>query len=753
MRGNKLHRVAVSRLSGVALFLIFSFLVSSISMGRVINVPSDYPSMQEAVSHTSSYDTVLVAPGTYPGIRYFATENSPIGVTLMGSGWPNGTVIIESPLNPDHNAFTISYVSGWRITNFEITQCGDAIHPFGVFKMEIDHNYMHGMSMAYWSCAIEGDSVMGISIHHNLATDCEYLGFLIGADATCNPYHEIRIYNNTIDNIYSAEGIQFRHGDPSGCIVTNNIITDCAGQGIEFAYCNQGTAIVSYNCIYGTNGPFQNVTNPGSGNLLESPQFLLEPTIPEYYYLNENSPCIDTGNPDPIYNDPDGSRSDMGAFPYALGAIIHLIIDWVDAFPGDTVDVPMTISDVTGLDVMLAELAVTYPSQDLDLLAVSIPENSLPHQAGWILDYDDLGGTIIIETQGSTPITGSGLFCVMTYVVGEDVLPHTSWSIDFQSAILNGGAYVPATTNGGIRLPGGIIYGDVNMNGYVTLTDASMLFNYLCGGVQLNPYQRHVAEVSGEMGINAYDGALITQNCFQYITLFPVEGGNVESYAEGILSIPELTANAGEELEVPILVQNAINVAALQAMMTMGGQEVEVTEIVGPGQGAWFCRYAGTYPNYNLYLGGSEAVNGNQTLFTLTIQIPDTVSANLSIQLSNIMLNETEIPGQVYREIIIHPTAVQHGELVMPNKYSFAPPYPNPFNPSTNLVFDVPHTSPVKLTIYNSLGQVVEVLESGTLPAGEYTRAWDASRFSSGIYIAEFVAQDYRQIRKLLLVK
>jgi|GEM_PF-1283617 len=752
MKGKKSHLSYVNQLWGLVASLVLFIFLPTVLCGRVINVPGDYPSIQEALVHALNYDTVLVASGTYPGIRYRADHNSPEGITLMGSGWPNGTVITASPLNPDYNAFDITNVLGWRITNFEITQCGDAVHPFGVFKMEVDHNYMHGTYMAYWSCAIEGDSVMGISVHHNLATDCEYIGFLFGTDGTQNPYHDIRIYNNTIDNIRSAEGIQFRHGSPSGCIVTNNIITNCGGQGVEFAYCSQGTAIVSYNCIFETSGAFQNVPNPGPGNIFESPQFLLEPTVPEYYYLSEDSPCIDTGNPDPFYNDPNGSRSDMGAFPSGY-VFIELEIPWVEAFPGDTVEVPITISDVTGLDVLSSELFVTYDSPDLDLLDVNIPENSLPHQAGWILDYDDQTGTVIIEIQGTMVISGSGLFCMMTYVLGDDVLPETAWNIDFQSALLNSGAYEPNTINGGIRLPGGIIYGDVNTNGYVTLTDVTLLFDYLTGGVELNAYQRHVAEVSGEAGITAYDGALITQHCYQHITLFPVEGGNVEMYAEGMLSIPEVEAYAGDELEVPILVQNGINVAALQATLTLGGQAVDLTGIVGPGQEAWFSRYGGLYPSYNLYLGGSEAVNGNQTFLTLMFQIPDSVSGSFSIELTNMMFNETEVPGQVYREIVIHPASVQHGGEAIPERFAFAPAYPNPFNPTTNLVFDIPHASPVALTIYNALGQVVDVLESGTLPAGRYARSWDASRFSSGVYLAELVAQDYRQVRKLLLVR
>ena len=128
------------------------------------------------------------------------------------------------------------------------------------------------------------------------------------------------------------------------------------------------------------------------------------------------------------------------------------------------------------------------------------------------------------------------------------------------------------------------------------------------------------------------------------------------------------------------------------------------------------------------------------------------MTGSFSIQLSNILLNETEIPGQAYREIIIQPNAVLQGDLSMPDRFCLAPAYPNPFNPSTNLVFDLPHSSPVTLTVYNSLGQVVDILESGVLPAGHYIRIWDASQFATGIYFAEFNTGSYNQVRKLTLI-
>jgi len=731
-----------------ALLLILGLPFSAFS--NIVNVPDDYPTILEAINHAMNGDTVLVAPGTYRGISYTGTNESPAYLTLMGSGWPNGTVVIGCPDAEEFNAFEIVRVQGWRITNFEITACGDAINANKVTKLEIDHNYMHGMKMAYWSCAVEGDSMSGVSIHHNLAADIVFAGFMLwGGNGDQTGLH---VYNNTLDNIYSYEGIQFREGNPQYCVVTNNIITHCGGQGVEFAYCSQGNTVISYNCIFETNGPWQNVTHPGPGNIFRSPQYLLEASIPEYYFLDDHSPCIDTGNPNPFYNDPDSSRSDMGAFPSGY-TTVELDIAWVNALPGNLVDVPITISDVSNLEVLSTEFTITYPDEDLELIRVSLPDSSLPYQAGWALNYTNPAGLIVATIEGETPLSGRGVLAVMSFELGENVLPDSVWNILFLSASLNNGALTPQTVNGGVRLPSEILFGDVNLNGQVTLSDVSLLFDYLTGAEELDPMQQFVTEVSGLMGITAFDGALITQYCYHQFPLFPVEGGVVETYTEGSLSIPELTAVAGDEVVIPVNVQNGINVASAQMSMTLGGEVVELTEIIGPGQGAWFSRYSGSYPDFELYLGGNEAVNGNQGLLSLMFQIPDSASGSFSLELTGIMLNETEMPQQVYREIIIHPASVSGENSVIPNSFSFAPAYPNPFNPTTNLVFEIPHASPVSLTLYNSLGQIVQVLESGTFQAGRYTAIWDASSFSSGIYLAELIAGENRQYQKLLLLK
>ena len=748
MNQEKMHSLHSFSMIFAWLLLIFCINVPTVTFSNILHVPEEYETIELAVSRAINGDTVLVAEGTYTGLCYRGNNFSPQNITLMGSGWPHGTVITGCSAAPENDAFYITDVIDWRFTNFEIMDCGDAFGADRISKCEFDHNWMHNTYMAYWSCGVEMGSICMTQFHHNLLTDIDFVGFMIWCNDSTFGVH---IYNNTIVGVWGYEGIQFRQGRPYNSIITNNIIMNCGGQGVEFALCNQHNNQVSYNCIYETEGPFENVPNEGPGNIFESPRFTLENSIPEYYFLSENSPCIDTGNPNHFYDDPDSSRSDMGAFPAGF-VIVQLQILWVRGFPGDTVDVPFTISDVSTLSVQSCEFVITYPNDDLEFLEMTLPDSSLPYQAGWQLNYDSLNGVLEGNMEGANSLTGFGVMAAMRFVLSEQALPDSVWYIRFQSAFLNHGALDPRTISGGIRLPS-LLFGDVDLNGQVTIADPAMLFNYLIGSTQLTEIQQFVAEVSNQSGITAYDGALIAQYCSGLFRLFPVEGGFVESHAEGQFTIPTVTAQPGQEIEVIIRIQNAINVAAAQMDMTMGGIPVELVNIVGPGLDSWFSRYGGEYPYHHLYLGGSEAVQSNWDFCTLTFQVSDSVEGMFSIQLSNMMINETMLSGQIYQEIPIGSAAVSGNQPNLPIEFAFNPPYPNPFNPITRLSFALPNASPVHLRIFNSLGQVVTSWDENILPAGRYERTWNASQFSSGIYFAELVAGNYRQYQKLLLIK
>jgi hypothetical protein len=89
----------------------------------------------------------------------------------------------------------------------------------------------------------------------------------------------------------------------------------------------------------------------------------------------------------------------------------------------------------------------------------------------------------------------------------------------------------------------------------------------------------------------------------------------------------------------------------------------------------------------------------------------------------------------------------------LPEKYSLSQNYPNPFNPSTTIEYTLPKETPVKLQVFNVLGQVVSELVNGAQKAGKHEVTFNANNLASGIYFYKLEAGQYVQVRKMSLVK
>ena len=79
--------------------------------------------------------------------------------------------------------------------------------------------------------------------------------------------------------------------------------------------------------------------------------------------------------------------------------------------------------------------------------------------------------------------------------------------------------------------------------------------------------------------------------------------------------------------------------------------------------------------------------------------------------------------------------------------------YPNPFNPSTVISYAIPQASDVKITVFNALGQMVQVLESTHKNAGVFEVSFNGSGLNSGIYFYKLEAGSFSQTKKMLLIK
>ena len=94
-------------------------------------------------------------------------------------------------------------------------------------------------------------------------------------------------------------------------------------------------------------------------------------------------------------------------------------------------------------------------------------------------------------------------------------------------------------------------------------------------------------------------------------------------------------------------------------------------------------------------------------------------------------------------------------ELVpLPERFEVSKPYPNPFNPTATIVVALPEQARVHVEVYNVLGQRVDVLQDGVLPAGYNRVLMNGSRWSSGVYFVRVAVPGQRdELRKMVLIR
>ena len=79
--------------------------------------------------------------------------------------------------------------------------------------------------------------------------------------------------------------------------------------------------------------------------------------------------------------------------------------------------------------------------------------------------------------------------------------------------------------------------------------------------------------------------------------------------------------------------------------------------------------------------------------------------------------------------------------------------YPNPFNPSTTIDFSLNSFSDLEINVYDVNGRLVENLFSGFKSPGTHKVVWDATGFSTGIYIVNMVSEKSSETLMITLVK
>lgn len=97
--------------------------------------------------------------------------------------------------------------------------------------------------------------------------------------------------------------------------------------------------------------------------------------------------------------------------------------------------------------------------------------------------------------------------------------------------------------------------------------------------------------------------------------------------------------------------------------------------------------------------------------------------------------------------------ATQPGRTILPKEFALYEAYPNPFNPATNIRFDLPADGMVTLRIFNIRGQLVETLVQEELQAGQHVIPWAPQQLPSDLYLYQIQYAGQTKTNKVLLIK
>jgi hypothetical protein len=88
-----------------------------------------------------------------------------------------------------------------------------------------------------------------------------------------------------------------------------------------------------------------------------------------------------------------------------------------------------------------------------------------------------------------------------------------------------------------------------------------------------------------------------------------------------------------------------------------------------------------------------------------------------------------------------------------PKEFELSQNYPNPFNPATIINYSVPVQGKVKLSVYNSMGQLVDELVNEVQASGSYSVSFNGSSLSSGVYLYRIESGSFTETKKMILIK
>ncbi len=242
--------------------------------------------------------------------------------------------------------------------------------------------------------------------------------------------------------------------------------------------------------------------------------------------------------------------------------------------------------------------------------------------------------------------------------------------------------------------------------------------------------------------------------------MFPTAAGDktIMLYAtgKGASATATIYAVAGTDTTNTIVVQfsreNPVELASFAGELVEDGVMLAWTTASQTNNAGWRMLRSVDGENYEVVSGLLPGAGTTDALLNYSFVDKELPASEVVFY----VLEQIDLDGAIHRSNEIE---VILGARTLPLPTEFAVnAYPNPFNPSTTISYDLPEAQMVSIVIYDALGQEVRRLVNGQTAAGRYQEQWDAKdnhgrSVGSGVYIAKVEAGSFSTSQKMLLLK
>ncbi|MFK7846260.1 MAG: T9SS type A sorting domain-containing protein [Rhodothermales bacterium] len=430
------------------------------------------------------------------------------------------------------------------------------------------------------------------------------------------------------------------------------------------------------------------------------------------------------------------SASYAASHPLSSSRSVEVTIENTHVAFGETFEMVISISDVSGLGVSAFNMALLYDESLMAATSVSL-DGTLSSDAGMTLAFNlNESGRVAIAAAGIDGLTGAGGLAVITF---ESLSTDGFAEVSFESITLNEGNPAVTGNSATVAISSGLA-GDASLNGEVSAFDAAKVLQHAAFVDTLSVPAMLAADVSANNEVSSLDAALILQQVSGLIGCFPVEDGCSAEKTKGVADASfswGVAAPDGMVVHIPLMIDNINGDIKALTFDVLASEEIDFTYDVSTRlPEGWIVAQ-----------GRNKDGHVRVTMAGLTPLSSDTLlvlQAGASSVALNAQIQINERPA-AQLDVLDYET--------LPTNFTLKQNYPNPFNPATTISYALQEDIQVSLVVYDVLGRVVSRLVDGLQRAGIHDVSFNAQSLSSGIYIYKLEAGSFSESRQMMLLK